>query len=178
MNLISPRVISKLRIAEEELKVTGTFQGINPGRSRPKGKITLPVMLGGELNYRTKKVVFDVVDLPLPYNGILGCPSLAKFMASSRDAYNTLKMLRPIGVISIPSDKKDAIICMDKMYRDAVAVEAAAMTVPAKESKGKKGIVGPPARGPGSVPPSSARHPLTTCRSVPTARDPRLLHPK
>jgi hypothetical protein len=40
LNLISPKVISKLQIAEEELKVTGTFQGINPGRSHPKGKIT------------------------------------------------------------------------------------------------------------------------------------------
>ena len=75
-----PAVINKLQIGEEELEVTGTFQGVNPGRSHPKEKITLPVMFGGELNYQTKKVVFDVVDLPLPYNGILGRPALAKFM--------------------------------------------------------------------------------------------------
>uniref|UniRef100_A0A8R7USM3 Uncharacterized protein n=1 Tax=Triticum urartu TaxID=4572 RepID=A0A8R7USM3_TRIUA len=118
LNLISPKVISKLQIAEEELKVTGTFQGVNPGTSHPKGKITLPVTLGGGLNYRTEKVVFDVVDLPLPYNGILGHLALAKFMAASQYAYNTLKMPGPVGVISIPSDEKDAIICVDKMYRD------------------------------------------------------------
>ena len=46
-NLISPKVISKLQIAEEELKVTGTFQGVNPDRSHPEGKITLPVTFGG-----------------------------------------------------------------------------------------------------------------------------------
>ena len=46
LNLISPVVISKLQIAEEELKVTGTLQGVNPGRSHPKGKITLPVTFG------------------------------------------------------------------------------------------------------------------------------------
>ena len=80
--------------------------------------------------------MFDVVDLPLPYNGILGRPALAKFMAASHYAYNTLKMPGPLGVITIPSDEKDAIICVDKMYRDAVAAEAAA--APAKESKGKK----------------------------------------
>ena len=51
LNLISPKVISKLQIAEEELKVTSTFQGINPGRSRPKGNILLRVIFGGELNY-------------------------------------------------------------------------------------------------------------------------------
>jgi hypothetical protein len=40
--------------------------------------------------------VFDVVDLPLPYNGILGRPALAKFMAASHYAYNTLKMPVPM----------------------------------------------------------------------------------
>ena len=92
----------------------------------------------GELNYRTEKIVFDVVDLPLPYNGIVGRPALAKFMAASHYHYNKLKMPGPLGVITIPSDEKDAIICVDKMHRDAVAAEAATTTIPAKESKGKK----------------------------------------
>ncbi|XP_020188980.1 uncharacterized protein [Aegilops tauschii subsp. strangulata] len=135
LNLISPKVISKLQISDEELKVIGTFQGINPGRSRPKGKITLLVVFGRELNYQTEKIVFDVVELPLPYNGILGHPALAKFMVAYHYAYNTLKMRGPMGVISIPSDKKDTIICVDKMYRDAVAVEAAEVAVPAKEER-------------------------------------------
>nr|XP_020159522.1 uncharacterized protein LOC109744789 [Aegilops tauschii subsp. strangulata] len=79
-----------------------------------------------------------MVNLPLPYNGILGRPALAKFVAATHYAYNTMKMPGPVGVISIPSDKKDAIICMDKMYRDTVAAEAAAAIVLAKESKGKQ----------------------------------------
>ena len=98
----------------------------------------LPVTFGGELNYRTEKIVFDVVELPLMYNGILGRPALAKFMVASHYAYNTLTMPRPFGVITIPSDEKDAIICVDRMYQDAVTAEAAAAIVPAKESKGKK----------------------------------------
>src|SRR3989337_326222 len=103
------------------------------------GRPRIPVTFGGELNYRIEKVAFDVVDLPLPYNGILGRPALAKFMEASHYAYNTLKMPGPVGVISIPSDKRDAIICVDKMYRDAVAAEATEATVPAKETKkGKK----------------------------------------
>ena len=59
-------------------------------------------------------------------------------MAASHYAYNTLKMHGPLGVLTIPSDEKDAIICVDKMYRDAVAAEAAAATATAKESKGRK----------------------------------------
>ena len=46
LNLISPLVINRLQIAEDELKATDTFQGVNPGRGHPKGKITLPVMFG------------------------------------------------------------------------------------------------------------------------------------
>jgi hypothetical protein len=76
-------------------------------------------------------------DLPLPYNGILGCPALAKFMAASHYAYNTLKMPGTMGVISVPSDKKDTIICMDKMYRDVVTAEVAEATVPAKEKRSR-----------------------------------------
>ena len=83
------------------------FQGVNPGRIHPKWNIILPVTFGGELNYRTNKVVFHVVDLPLPYNEILGRPALAKFMAASHYAYNTLKMPGPLGVITIPLDEKD-----------------------------------------------------------------------
>src|SRR6266496_4225684 len=44
----------------------------------------------------------------------------------------------PLGVITIPSDEKDAIICVDKMYRDAVTAAAVEATAPAKENKGKK----------------------------------------
>lgn len=82
--------------------------------------------------------MFDVVVLPLPYDGILGQPALAKFMAASHYAYNTLKMPRPLGIISIPSDEKDAIIFLDKMYRDGVVAEAAAAAVPTKKSRGEK----------------------------------------
>ena len=82
--------------------------------------------------------MFDVVDLPLSYNGILRRLALAKFMAASHYAYNTPKMLGLVGIISFPSDEKDAIICMDKMHRDAVAAEAMIAAVPVKESRGKK----------------------------------------
>ncbi len=88
LNLISSAVLQKLQIPDSELEETGTFQGISPGRSKPKGKITLPVTFGSELNFRTERVMFDVADFPLPYNGILGRPALAKFMAASHYAYN------------------------------------------------------------------------------------------
>ena len=81
----------------------------------------MPVTFGIELNFRTERVTFDVADFPLPYNGILGRPALAKFMAASHYAYNILKMPGPISVISVPGDKKDALICADKIYGEATA---------------------------------------------------------
>ena len=75
--MISPAVIERLQIPDGDLEEPGTFQGVNPGRSQTKGKITLPVTFGGELNYRTEKIIFDVAKIPLPYNGILGRLALA-----------------------------------------------------------------------------------------------------
>ena len=46
LNLISPVVIKRLQIPDGDLEETGTFQGVNPGRSQPKGKVTLPMTLG------------------------------------------------------------------------------------------------------------------------------------
>jgi hypothetical protein len=60
-------------------------------------------------------------------------------MAASHYAYNTLKVPRLVCIISIPSDKKDTIICLDKMYREAVATEAAEIVTATKDTKKKKG---------------------------------------
>ena len=85
-------------------------------------------------------IVLDVAEIPLPYNGILGRPALAKFMAASHYAYNTLKMPGPMTIITVPSDKKDALICADQLYREAVAAAAAtrALALAAGTPGGKK----------------------------------------
>ena len=138
LNLVLPVVIKRLQIPDGDLKETGTFQGVNPGWSQPKGKVTLPVTFGGELNYRTERIVFDAAEIPLPYNGILGRPALAKFMAASHYDYNTLKMPGPMTIITVRSDKKDALICTDQLFREAVAATAAKALAPAAEAPGGK----------------------------------------
>ncbi|KAI5013480.1 hypothetical protein ZWY2020_034592 [Hordeum vulgare] len=124
LNLISPDVIQRLQIPDGDLEETGAFQGINPGKIQPKGNITLPVTFGTDENYRTEKVIFDVVDNPFAYNGILGRPALSRFMAASHYAYNTLKMASPISVIIVNADKKDALVCTKRLYREAVTAFA------------------------------------------------------
>ena len=165
LNLISPKVISKLQILDEELKVTSTFQGINPGRSHPKGKIPLTVTLGGELNSQTKKIMFDMVELPLPYNGILGRPTLAKFLAASHYAYNKLKMLGLMSIITVSCNKRDALTCVDQLYQEAVAVSAAKILAPATEKKTGKALATDkaPGSGKGSCTHSGKRASLECC---------------
>lgn len=98
----------------------------------------MPLTFGGKLNYRTEKIIFDVAKIPLPYNGILGRPALDKFMAASHYAYNTLKMPGPLTIITVPSNKKDALICADQLYREAVAASAAKALAPATGAPGGK----------------------------------------
>ena len=94
---------------------------------------------GSDLNYRTERIVFDVAKIPLPYNGILGRPALAKFMAASHYAYNTLKMPGPVTIITVLSDKKDALICADQLYQQAVAAAATAKALdPAAGAPGRQ----------------------------------------
>ena len=59
-------------------------------------------------------------------------------MAASHYSYNTLKMPGPLTIITVPSDKKDALICTDQLYREAVAATAARALPPATEAPGRK----------------------------------------
>ena len=71
-----------------------------------------------------------------------------------------MKMRGPLGLITIPSDEKDAIICVDKMYQDAFAAEAPAETAPTKESKGNKKDCRASGKESGKHAPSECRAPV------------------
>ena len=59
-------------------------------------------------------------------------------MAASHYAYNTLKMPGPMNIITVPSDKKDSLICADQLYQEGVAAAAAKALAPAAEAPGGK----------------------------------------
>ena len=82
---------------------------------RPLGKITLPVTFGDPDNFRTEEIVFNIADTLLPYNGILGRPALAKFMAVSHFAYNMMKIPAAWGMIKVKADIDDAVYYVQKL---------------------------------------------------------------
>src|SRR4051812_2252972 len=88
-----------------------------PGSTTPIGRVRLPVTFGQRDNYRTELIDFDVGHIRLPYNAILGYPSLAKFMAVTHHGYNVLKMPGSGGVITVPCEEKDAVCSWSEPFR-------------------------------------------------------------
>jgi hypothetical protein len=70
-------------------------------QSTPLRRVTLPVTFGDASNYRTKTLVFEVVNFSGPYHIILGQPCYVKFMAIASYTYLKLKIPRPVGVITV-----------------------------------------------------------------------------
>jgi hypothetical protein len=89
----------------------------------PLGSIALSVTFGTEENFRTENVQFDVVEVNLPFNAIIGRPTLYRFMAIAHYRYLVLKMLSPAEVLTMRGDRAAALAVVEK--RHALAAEAA-----------------------------------------------------
>jgi hypothetical protein len=89
----------------------------------PLGSIALLVKFGTEENFRTENVVFDVVEVNLPFNAIIGRPTLYRFMAIAHYRYLVLKMSSPTGVLTVWGDRAAALAAVEKLH--ALAAEAA-----------------------------------------------------
>jgi hypothetical protein len=72
------------------------------------------VTFGDSTNFCTERIDFDVADLNLPYNVVLGRPALVKFMAATHYAYLQMKMPGPNGPITISGDVKIALACAEQ----------------------------------------------------------------
>ena len=117
LNILSAKLVDKLQITEDQLAPTRSFLGVNPGATQPWGKIELPVTFGTKDNYRTENIIFDVADIALPYNSIIGRPALVKFMVATHHAYNALKLPSPWGTLTVKTDIRDAVFCTEQLFR-------------------------------------------------------------
>jgi hypothetical protein len=89
----------------------------------PLGSIALPVTFGTEENFRTENVQFNVAEVNLPFNAIIGRPALYRFMAIAHYEYLVLKMSSPAGVLTVWGDRPAALAAVEKLH--ALAAEAA-----------------------------------------------------
>jgi hypothetical protein len=77
----------------------------------PRGCISLPVTFETVENIHMKSVLFDVAEVSLPFNTILGRPAMYQFMAVAHYRYLVLKMSSPNGVLKIQGDRDTGVFC-------------------------------------------------------------------
>jgi hypothetical protein len=92
----------------------------------PHGCISLPVTFGTVENFRTESILFNVAEVSLPFNAILGRPALYRFMAVAHYGYLVLKMPTPDGVLRIRGDRDAGAYALEKLQALAAAREAVA----------------------------------------------------
>jgi hypothetical protein len=97
LNVISHAAFKQLQVPGSRLGPSRPFSGVGPQPVYPLGSITLPVTFGTEENSRTENVQFDVAEVNLPFNAIIGRPALFRFMAIAHYGYMVLKMSSPAG---------------------------------------------------------------------------------
>jgi hypothetical protein len=123
LNVISPAAFKQLQILGSRLGPSRPFSGVGPQPVYPLGSITLPVTFGTEENFRTKNVQFDVAEVNLPFNAIIGRPALHRFMAIAHYGYLVLKMSSPVGVLTVRGNRPAVLATVEKLH--ALAAEAA-----------------------------------------------------
>jgi hypothetical protein len=109
-----------------KLQPSHPFSGVGPVSVMPRGCISLPVTFGMAENFRTESILFDVAEVSLPFNTILGRPSLYRFMAVAHYGYLVLKMPSPGGVLRIRGDRDAGACALEKLQALAAAREAIA----------------------------------------------------
>jgi hypothetical protein len=91
------------------------FLGVGPGSIILHSSISLPVTLGMLENYYMESIVFDVVEVNLPFNTIIGRPTLYQFMDVAHYGYLVLKMPSPNGIIKIRGDRSTDVSTLEML---------------------------------------------------------------
>jgi hypothetical protein len=76
LNLISLGAFKKLQISMSKLQPSHPFSRVDSVAVMPHGCISLPVTFGTPGNFRMESVLFDVAEVNLPFNVILGRAAL------------------------------------------------------------------------------------------------------
>jgi hypothetical protein len=116
LNVISHAVFKQMQILGSRLGPSHPFFGMGPQPVYPLGSIALPVTFETEENFRTENVQFDVAEVNLAFNAIIGRPTLYRFMAIANYGYLVLKMSSPAGVLTVRDDCAAAVVAVEKLH--------------------------------------------------------------
>jgi hypothetical protein len=125
LSVISYAAFKHLQIPESKMTPSRPFFGVSPDPVYPVGTISLPVTFRTEDNFLTENVQFEVAEVNLPFNAIIGRPALYRFMAIAHYGYLVLKMPSSAGVLTIQSDRAAAIVAVKKLHALATGLAPA-----------------------------------------------------
>jgi hypothetical protein len=91
------------------------YLGVGPCPIIPHGSISHLVTFGTPENYRMESILFDIAEVNLPFNAIMGRPTLYQFIDVAHYGYLVLKMLSPNGIINICGDCTIDIFVLEKL---------------------------------------------------------------
>jgi hypothetical protein len=126
LNLISLTAFLKLQIPMSRLPASCPFSGMGPDSIIPRDRISLPVTFRIPENYRIESIIFNIAEVNLPFNAIIGRPALYQFIAIAHYGYLVLKMSSPNGIIKIHEDRSASISVLEKLQVLATTHEVAA----------------------------------------------------
>jgi hypothetical protein len=121
LNVISYAAFKQLQIPESKLDPSRPLSRVGPHPVYPVGTISLLLTFGTEENFRTENVQFDVAEVNLAFNAIIGRPALYRFMAVAHYGYLVLKMPSPAGVLTMQGDRTAAVAVVEKLHALATA---------------------------------------------------------
>jgi hypothetical protein len=84
-----------------KLQSSRLFSGVGLGLVMLRSYISLPVTFRTVESFCTESVLFDVAEVSLPFNAILGRPALYQFMVVAHYGYLVLKMPSPNDILKI-----------------------------------------------------------------------------
>jgi hypothetical protein len=106
-----------------KLQSSRPFSGVGLVSVTLRSFISLPVTFGTVENFYMESVLFDVAEVSLPFNTILGRPALYQFMVVAHYRYLVLKMPSPSGVLKIQGDRDARACALEKLQALAAAHE-------------------------------------------------------
>jgi hypothetical protein len=115
LNVISLAAFKKLQIPMSKLQPSCPFSIVGLVPVILCSCISLPATFRSLENFRTESILFDVAEVSLPFNAILGRPALYQFMAVSHYGYLVLKMSSPNDILKIRKDRNVGVSALEKL---------------------------------------------------------------
>jgi hypothetical protein len=115
LNLIRLATFKKLQIPMSKLQPSLLFSGVGPISVMPCSYVSLPVTFRMRKSFRTESILFDIGEVNLPFNTILGRPALYQFMTVAHYGYLVMKMSSPNGILKIHGDRDTGISALEKL---------------------------------------------------------------